>query len=170
MGPELPDPHAVTISSQLATAADLGQLEPEVYALAETLAVRQGFAALPAEPHPEAYTLPLQSQQQQHGRPVSIWGRSGRGPVGSGVGARAATRPYLARPQSANAWGDQLYDPAAGGPVGRYGDYGEPLARQGLEEEVPYEPGGWAVAGTIVMVYLGVIVTFLAMCVGDMPY
>jgi hypothetical protein len=48
---------------------------------------------------------------------------------------------------------------------------GEPLLKpQDYEEEVPYNPSGWAVAGTIVMVYLGVIVTFLAMCVGDVPY
>jgi hypothetical protein len=69
---------------------------------------------------------------------------------------------HYARPLSANAWGDQLYQEP--------GD-GEPLLNpQDYEEEVPYNPSGWAVAGTIVVVYLGVIVTFLAMCVGDVPY
>lgn len=143
---------AVSINNQLAVAAELGQLDPEVYALAEALAVRQGFAALPAEPQPQAYTL-----NPQQRRPAGIWGRSGVRP-----GAAAPVR--YARPLSANAWGVQgetMYD--AG--------YGDPLLKpQDFEEEVPYQPSGWAVAGTIVVVYLGVIATFLLMCIGDVPY
>lgn len=79
--------------------------------------------------------------------------------------AQAAGVRY-ARPLSANAWGvpgePLLYEPGYGG---------EPLLRPGdLQEDVPYQPSGWAVAGTIVVVYLGVIATFLAMCIGDVPY
>lgn len=135
-----PVPDALSITTQLAAAAELGQLDPEVYTIAEALAVRQGFAGLPPEPYP------LSPQQQQPRRPSSIWGRS----------------VHHSRPLSANAWGAPgVYDPG----------YGEPLlTRQELDEEVPYQPTGWAVAGTIVTVYLGVIVTFLALCVGDMPY
>lgn len=158
-----PAQDAVSVSTQLATAAELGQLEPEVYALAEALAVRQGFAALPAEPQPGPYALSAQQQQYQpqQRRPASIWGRA----RASGPGSAGLRSHHLARPLSANAWGDQLYDPAASA------GYGEPLLRQqDLEEEVPYNPSGWAVAGTVVMVYLGVIVTFMAICVGDMPY
>jgi len=134
-----PAPDALSISTQLAAAAELGQLDPEVYTIAEALAVRQGFAGLPPEPYA------LSAQQQQPRRPSSIWGRS----------------VHHSRPLSANAWGGHVYEPG----------YGEPLlTRQELAEDVPYQPTGWAVAGTIVTVYLGVIVTFLALCVGDMPY
>jgi hypothetical protein len=148
---------AISISTQLAAAAELGQLDPEVYALAEALAVRQGFAALPAEPQAGPYALNPQQQLQQQRRPSSIWGRSG--------GRTGAQAVRYARPLSANAWGVQgegsVYDPGFGEPL---------LNRQDLEENIPYEPSGWAVAGTIVVVYLGVIVTFLAMCIGDVPY
>jgi hypothetical protein len=150
-------PEAISISTQLAAAAELGQLDPEVYALAEALAVRQGFAALPAEPQAGPYGLEPQQQLQQHRRPSSIWGRSGGRTGGQAV--------RYARPLSATAWGVQgegsMYDPGTGKQL---------LNRQDLEEDVPYEPSGWAIAGTIVVVYLGVIVTFLAMCIGDVPY
>lgn len=150
-------PGAVSISTQLAAAADLGQLDPEVYALAEALAVRQGFALPPPEP-----LQPQLKHGQQSRRAASIWGRSDSG--GRPVAQAAAVR--YARPLSANAWGvpgePLLYEPGYGG---------EPLLRPGyLEEDVPYQPSGWAVAGTIVVVYLGVIATFLAMCIGDVPY
>lgn len=170
---------AVVISTQLAAAAELGQLDPDVYALAEALAVRQGFAAMqpaaiPQQPglfgggsfggylSPQQQMMQMQMQQQpqpphQHGvrRPASIWGRS----------------VHHSRPLSANTWGGvgqqyPLYDPTS-----NTTNMGEPLLSQrDFEEDVPYNPSGWAIAGTIVTVYLGVIVTFLAMCVGDMPY
>lgn len=140
----------LTVSAQLAAAAELGELDPEVFAIAEALAVRQGLAGLPLTPELTAgqqFALsPQQLQQQQQRRPSSIWGRSGA---------------HRARPLSANAWGDGLYDP----------EYGRPLlTQQDLQDDVPYQPSGWAVAGTVCCVYLGVIVTFLAMCVGDVPY
>lgn len=144
------DLDAVSVSTQLAAAAELGQLDPEVFALAEALGVRQGFAAMPAETqqYPQGPYGVNPQQQRQYRRPNSFWGRS----------------VHCSRPLSANAWGDQLYHDPGYGP-------GEPLLKpQDYEEEVPYNPSGWAVAGTIVMVYLGVIVTFLAMCVGDVPY
>lgn len=150
-------PGAVSISTQLAAAAELGQLDPEVYTLAEVLAVRQGFALPPPEP-----LQPQLKLGQQGSRPASIWGRSASGtrPVARAAGVR------YARPLSANAWGvlgePLLYEPGYGV---------EPLLTPGdLEEDVPYQPSGWAVAGTIVVVYLGVIATFLAMCIGDVPY
>jgi hypothetical protein len=144
-GGDAPGPviDAVSITTHLAAAAELGQLDPDVYALADALAVRRGFAGLsPAEPQPRAYGR-LSTQQKQQRRPAGVWGRSA----------------HYARPLSANAWGNSLYDPAG---------YGEPLiTKQDLEEEVPSKPSGWAVVGTIVVVYLGVIVTFLAVCMGD---
>jgi hypothetical protein len=157
-------------------------LDPEVRALAEALAVRQGRGSLL-----EQLTLQQQAQQelQQHAaallavqqqaqqgwarRPASVWGSSSA---------------WRAQPLAARAWGagaGQRADSLCGSPGVPGGGlpqqqqlqrgWGEPLlSGSDLQEDVPYEPSGWAVAGTVACVYLGVIATFLLLCVGDVPY
>lgn len=157
--------NAVAATSQLAAAAELGELDPEVLAIAEALAIRQGLGSLLPEPQglelshlvQQGGQKQMQLQDQQHRN--SILGRTA----------------WYSAPLQAHAWGGRK---AAGSrAAGGYsaGGYGGPRMMtpsdyQADDEMVPYNPSGWAVAATFGVVYLGVIVTFLAMCVGDVPY
>jgi hypothetical protein len=132
-----------------AAVADLQQLDPEVAAIADALTVRQGLGSLQEARMLAAFAAaaaelepPPHAQQQ----PASVWGRSA---------TTWQSKPLAAR----GHWGE----------AGGYG--GEPPLAPGDLDDVPYQPSGWAVVGTIAVVYLGVIATFLAMCIGDVgPY
>lgn len=141
----------------------LRQLDPQVAAVAEALAVRQGLPLAP---------LLWEEQQQQRApaeqpqpQPVSIWGR------------RAAARRQLA----AKPWRytDQqgALPPAArrrgGGGIGSSsgvpGMWGAGAYRSDgmLDDELvpyePHEPSAGSIVGVVMVVYLGVLLTLVSL-------
>lgn len=179
-------PRHKSASSEAAAAAaavDLGmaQLDPEVLAIAESLLIRQG-RVLPAPG--------VQNRQTADSTLYRQWGTAGD-PAGASSSSQVGTkmpssiwgRRHAMRQLRAKPW--RYVDQESGHnsspgfkraarqqmlPYGYLPD-ADMLSSHDLElagegDLVPYEPNGWSVAFTILMVYAGIMLTFFACIAG----
>lgn len=149
------------------------QLDPEVLAIAESLLVRQG-RVIPVSGSSNLGTADStlhrqqQWQQQQMGgaSTSSIWGRH------YAFRQQIKAKPGRYTEQCLDPYGNPKKQPGRGKmlPNGHLPDadmvnsYDLELTR--ADDLVPYEPDGWSVAGTILLVYAGVLLTFFAVIAG----
>lgn len=163
------------------------QLSPELLAIAESLLIRQG-RVLPAPgslQNPSTADSALYRQQyddslgQFYPSSSSSSSQSTRRAASSIWGRQRAARQLKAQPCSHRV---EAFNPGSSSssrqldPARRMLPYGylpdsemvnsHDLELAAADELVPYEPNGWSVAGTVLLVYAGVLLTFFAVIAG----